>query len=60
MDVDQIRVCPMPKSIGMSAFFEKSHKNTRAITDTVIDTIVSVTVSAFLCYFSENKVFFKL
>jgi len=29
MDVDQIRVCPMPKSVGTSHFFKKSYKNTR-------------------------------
>ena len=35
------------KTIGMSALFEKSYKNTRTKTDTIIDTIVSVTASAF-------------
>ncbi len=56
MDVDQIRVCPMPKNVGTSHFFKKSYKNTRTITDTVIDTIVSVTVSAFFALFAEYKV----
>ena len=39
------------KTVGMTGFFKKSYKNIRTITDTVIDTIVSVTVSAFLCPF---------
>ena len=39
----------------MTYFFKKSYKNTRTITDTVNDTIVSVTVSAFLCLFCGKQ-----
>ena len=43
----------------MTAFFEKSYKNTRTISDTVIDTIVSVTVSVFYALFSEKWGYFQ-
>ena len=43
----------------MTYFFKKSYKNTRTITDTVIDTIVSVTVFAFLCLFCGKQGVFR-
>ena len=39
----------------MTAFFEKSYKNTHTITDTVMDTNVSVTVSFFILVFSTKQ-----
>ena len=39
----------------MTAFFEKSYKNTRTITDTVMDTNMSVTVSFFILVFTQKQ-----
>ena len=39
----------------MTCFFPKSYKNTRTITDTVMDTNVSVTVSFFIPVFTPKQ-----